>query len=199
VGIHEEFRSVTADCLISYGGNRYSVPWPYHRSLVWVRVSKGIKLLIFSQKNRLIATHDLCLDKGKIIIEKEHYKGYRPCRDRNSFDYSAEQLRNRFSDKYEKLDRFLQSVKAQKRINPAYNLTRIRNLFEHYDDSDCIQAMEMCSNYNSYSALFVEGYITNNAKEKPQQMSLFRIRKYGLDIPQSQITRDLKEYGYEKN
>jgi len=199
VGIHEEFRSVTADCLISYGGNRYSVPWPYHRSQVWVRVSKGIKLLIFSQKNRLIASHDLCLDKGKIILEEKHYKGYRSCRDRNSFDYSAEQLRNRFSDQYEKLDNFLQSVKAQKRINPAYNLSRIRNLFEYYDDRDCIKAMEMCADYNSYSALFVEGYITNNAKEKPQQMSLFKIREYGLDIPQSQITRDLKEYGYEKN
>jgi transposase len=199
VGIHEEFRSVTADCLISYGGNRYSVPWAYHRSQVWVRVSKGTKLLIFSQKNRLIATHDLCLDKGKIILESEHYRGYRSCRDRTSFDYSAQQLRNRFSNQYAKLDSFLQSVKAQKRINPAYNLSRIRNLFEHYDDSDCIRAMEMCSEYNSYSALFVEGYITNNAKEKPQQMSLFKIRDYGLDIPQSQVTRDLKEYGYEKN
>ena len=199
VGIHEEFRSVTADCLISYGGNRYSVPWAYHRSEVWVRVSKGIRLLVFSQKNRLIATHDLSMDKGKIIIEKEHYKGYRSGSDRNSFDYSAQQLRNRFSDQYKKLENFLQSVKAQKRINPAYNLSRIRNLFEHYDEGDCIQAMEMCSDYNSYSAVFVEGYITNNAKEKPQQMSLLKIREYGLDIPQSQVTRDLKEYGNEKN
>ena len=199
VGIHEEFRSVTADCLISYGGNRYSVPWAYHRSQVWVRVSKGIRLLVFSQKNRLIATHDLCLGKGKIILEKEHYKGYRSGSDRNSFDYSAQQIRNRFSDQYEKLENFLQSVRAQKRINPAYNLSRIRNLFEHYDDSDCIQAMEMCSDYNSYSALFVEGYITNNAKVKPQQMSLLKIREYGLDIPQSHLTRNLKEYSYEKN
>ena len=59
--------------------------------------------------------------------------------------------------------------------------------------------MEMCSNYNSYSALFVEGYISNNAKEKTQQMSPLKIREYGLDIPQSKVTRDLKEYGYEKN
>jgi transposase len=153
VGIHEEFRSVTADCL----------------------------------------------DKGKIIIEKEHYKGYRSGSDRNSFDYSAQQLRNRFSDQYKKLENFLQSVKAQKRINPAYNLSRILNLFEHYDDSDCIQTMEMCSDYNSYSAVFVEGCITSNAKEKPQQMSLLKIREYGLGIPQSQVSRDLKEYGNEKN
>jgi len=199
VGIQEEFRSVTADCLISYGGNRYSVPWAYHRSQVWVRVSKGIQLKIFSEKNRLIATHALSPDKGKIIIEKEHYKGYRPGRDRNSFDYSAQQLRDRFSDQYDKLENFLQSVKAQKRINPAYNLSRILNMFEHYDDSDCIAAMRMCSDYNSYSATFVEGYITNNARKKPQQMSLLKIREYGLDIPQSQVTRDLKEYGYEKN
>jgi transposase len=199
VGLHEEFRSVTADCLISYGGNRYSVPWVYHRSEVWVRVSKGIRLLVFSPDNRLIASHELCLDKGKIILQKDHYKGYRSGSDRNSFDYAAQQLRNRFSEQYDKLEAFLQSVKAQKRINPAYNLSRIRHLFEHYDDTDCIQTMEMCFRYNSYSALFVEGYITHNAKEKPQQMSLFKIREYGLDIPQSRVSRDLKEYGYETN
>jgi transposase len=198
VGIHEAFRSVTADCLISYGGNRYSVPWPYHRSQVWVRTSKGIRLLVFSQKNRLIATHDLCLDKGKIIMDKEHYKGYRAGSDRNSFDYSAQQMRDRFSDQYDNLDHFLQSVKAQKRINPAYNLSRILNLFEHYDDSDCIQTMGQCFEYNSYSAVFVEGYITHNANRKPQQMSLLKIREYQLDISQSQVTRDLKEYGHEE-
>jgi len=199
VGIQEEFRSVTADCLISYGGNRYSVPWAYHRSQVWVRVSKGIRLQVFSQKNRLIATHDLSLEKGKIIIDKAHYKGYRAGRDRNSFDYTAQQLRDRFSDQYDQLETFLQSVKAQKRINPAYNLSRILSLFEHYDDHDCIFTMEMCADYNSYSANFVEGCITNNASQRPQQMSLLKIREYGLDIPQSQVTRDLKEYGYEKN
>jgi transposase len=199
VGIQEEFRSVTADCLISYGGNRYSVPWAYHRSQVWVRVSKGIRLLVFSQKNRLIATHDLSMDKGKIIIEKEHYKGYRAGSDRNSFDYSAYQLRDRFSTQYKNLENFLQSVKAQKRMNPSYNLSRILNIFEHYDDSDCIKAMKICSDYNSYSATFVEGFITNNAKQKPQQMSLLKIREYGLDIQQCQVTRDLGEYRHEEN
>jgi len=199
VGIQEEFRSVTADCLISYGGNRYSVPWAYHRSQVWIRISKGIRLQVFSQKNRLIATHDLILDKGKIIIDKAHYKGYRASGDRNSFDYSAQQLRDRFEDQYDQLESFLQSVKAQKRINPAYNLSRILSRFEHYDDSDCITTMKMCSEYNSYSANFVEGCLTNNASQRPPQMSLLKIREYGLDIPQSQVTRDLKEYGYEKN
>ena len=199
VGIAEEFRSVTADCLISYGGSRYSVPWPYHRSEVWVRASKGITLRIFSQKNRLIATHELSMEKGKIIINQEHYKGYRSKSDRNSFDYSAQQLRNRFGDGYENLEHFLQSVKAQKRINPAYHLSRIRNLCEHYEDEDCIRTMEVCGVYNNYSATFIEGYITQNAKARPQQMSLLKIREYGMDITQSQISRDLKEYKHGKN
>ncbi len=197
VGIQEEFRSVTADCLISYGGNRYSVPWPYHRSQVWIRVSKGIKLLVFSQKNRLIASHDLCLDKGKVLIDNEHYKGYRSRSDHNSFAYSAQRLRDRFSDQYEKLESFLQSVKAQKRINSAHNLARIFSLFEHYDDSDCIQTMDKCSDYNSYSATFVEGFLSNNAKQRPQQMSLLDIEKHGMDINQKQVSRDLKEYDLE--
>lgn len=197
VGIQEAFRSVTSDCLISYSSNRYSVPWPYHRSQVWIRVSKGVKLLVFSQKNRLIASHDLCLDKGKVIIDDEHYKGYRSRSDHNSFAYTAQRMRDRFGDGYEKLESFLQSVKAQKRVNPSYNLTRIFSLFEHYDDSDCIQTMDKCSDYNSYSATFVEGFLSNNAQQRPQQLSLLDIEKYGLDIPQKDVTRNLKEYDLE--
>ncbi len=197
VGIAEEFRSVTADCLISYGGNRYSVPWPYHRSQVWIRVSRGVKLLVFSQKNHLIASHDLCLDKGKVIIDNEHYKGYRSRSDHTSFAYSSQRMRDRFSNHYKRLESFLQSVKAQKRISPAYDLARIVNLFKYYDDYDCIQTMEKCFDYNSYSATFIEGYLSNNAHQKPQQLSLLDIEKYGLDIPQKAITRDLKEYDLE--
>jgi len=59
--------------------------------------------------------------------------------------------------------------------------------------------MKICSDYNSYSATFVEGFITNNAKQKPQQMSLLKIREYGLDIQQCQVTRDLGEYRHEEN
>jgi len=29
ISTKEIFRKVTSDCLISYDGNRYSVPWPY--------------------------------------------------------------------------------------------------------------------------------------------------------------------------
>lgn len=89
IGFKEEFRKVTSDCLIAFGGNRYSVPHRYVGTEVWVRVSKGYYLVIYSKANRFVASHVLCTGKGKMIINKEHYhvsqrqrpdilSGYRP-------------------------------------------------------------------------------------------------------------------------
>jgi hypothetical protein len=44
VGIHALTRKVSWDCLVSYEGSRYSVPWVYAGKRVWVRASQGIRL-----------------------------------------------------------------------------------------------------------------------------------------------------------
>ena len=92
IGYRDEFRKVTSDCLISYGGNRYFVPHYFARNEVWVRVSKGVYLHIYSQKNVLIAVHTLSSGKGEVIINEEHYKGYRADIHRVTFDMSAQKL-----------------------------------------------------------------------------------------------------------
>ncbi len=93
VGFKEEFRKVTSDCLISYNGNRYSVPHLYARSEVWIKRYKGIYLHIYSKVNKLIAVHRLAAGKGKVIIDKSHYKGYNCKESRETFALSAEKLK----------------------------------------------------------------------------------------------------------
>ena len=64
---------------------------------------------------------------------------------------------------------------VQKRINPAYHLYKIANLFEYYDDADCIMAMEECFTLNVYSISIIKGYITHQRKPKNEQLNLFNI------------------------
>ena len=69
------FRKVTSDRLISYNGDRYTVPWPYTGKHVWIRLSQEKYLRVFSQKGVLIATHTLIENKGMTIIDQKDQEG----------------------------------------------------------------------------------------------------------------------------
>ncbi len=117
IGFQEEFRKVSSDCLISYKGNKYSVPHYFASKEVWVRVVYGTALQIYSSKNKLIASHNISLSKGEVHINKEHFQGYRT----NNFDsqsVSINRLKNRFKS-YVNIHKFINNVKVQKRINPS--------------------------------------------------------------------------------
>lgn len=65
-------RLVTSDCLISYQGNRYSVPARYVRRPVTVRDSADGQLRLYHGVE-LIATHRLVEgDKGRMVTDPDH-------------------------------------------------------------------------------------------------------------------------------
>jgi len=66
-------RLVTSDCLISYQGNRYSVPARYVRRPVMVRDSGDGQLRVY-QGSELIAAHRLSAEKGRMVINPDHTK-----------------------------------------------------------------------------------------------------------------------------
>jgi hypothetical protein len=190
IGFKEEFRKVTSDCLISFGGSRYSVPHFYAHSEVWIRVSKGYYLNIYSGSNKLIASHLLQTDKGKVVIKKEHYQGYRSQGDRTSFAVVSQKLKERF-EQYHDIEKFIESVKVQKRINPAWHLTRIQEIFEDYADEDCLRCLEECAAYNAFSFHFVKGFLLSKAQVK------LEIKGLSLNLggyEKADVSRDLREY-----
>src|SRR5579863_449427 len=74
-------RLVMKDCLISYQGNRYSVPWLFAGKTVTVRQTLDAGLIrIFHQQDR-IAEHELAAGKGAMVIDPSHY-GSLPRRER---------------------------------------------------------------------------------------------------------------------
>jgi transposase len=131
IGISEELRKVSSDCLISVDGNRYSVPHIFAGREVWIRISQGRILEIYSQSNKLIAKYTMeKTDKGKIFINKEHFQGYRG---------------------------FINKLKAQKRINPSRHLTIIIEAAKHFSQKDIENVIQLCNKYNVYrSDLFVD-------------------------------------------
>ncbi len=69
-----ESRIATKDCFISYQGNRYSVPFQYVRKALTVKDNGNGLLRIYDQA-KLIATHKLSSDKGRMVLNPAHVKG----------------------------------------------------------------------------------------------------------------------------
>ena len=68
-------RLVSKDCLVSYRGSRYSVPWASARKPVVVKVPVGGQTLTVVAHDQVIATHALSLTTGALVIDPAHYAG----------------------------------------------------------------------------------------------------------------------------
>ncbi len=63
---------VSRDCLVSYKGNRYSVPYPYARKELILCDDHRGELRIYCG-NDLVCCHRLYLGRGKTFFKPEHY------------------------------------------------------------------------------------------------------------------------------
>jgi len=74
-------RLATKDCLISYGGSRYSVPYAFAGKTVTVRQALDSAMIRLFHRQDRIAEHLLAAGKGEMVIDAAHY-GSLPRRDR---------------------------------------------------------------------------------------------------------------------
>jgi transposase len=69
-------RKVSADCLVSFEANRYSVPFRYMGQIVHVQDDKNGRIRIYSGET-LIAEHPKATGKGQLVLNKKHFEGIR--------------------------------------------------------------------------------------------------------------------------
>lgn len=186
VGIKEQVRKVTSDCLISFSGSRYSVPSVFALREVWLRVSKGYILEIYSSGNVLIAKHYLSLQKGKVIIDKSHYKNH--VVEKGNFY----RVSNMFLDMFPGYGWFIEKLKAQKRINHVYHLTQILNVAGYYPQEDLLKALRVCRDYNIFTHNFIKGYLEKYSLSN-KEIIINTMNNLNINTP-CQIKRPLSQY-----
>jgi len=192
VGIKEEIRKVSLDCLISFNGNRYSVPWHFAGKQVWIRISKGYFLEVYSQANKMVASHKLSLEKGKVIIVNEHYRG------NNRRGGNFERLKQIFLESFPEETLFVEKLKAQKRYNANHQLSKIVELIELYRKEDFLKAIKTSLNYNVFHSSFIAGYLEKNFKQTFKIGEPCRTKVSAIEISKhyksENIKRELKQY-----
>lgn len=184
IGVKEEARTATSDCLIVFKSNRYSVPKIFARREVWIKVSKGYLLEIYSSNDTLIAVHELSLGKGKVIIDPEHFKNHRIERG------NWARLEQEFTGLFPEAVWFLEKLKTQKRISATYHLTQIVYLSRYYSTKDIICAFNESAKYNTFNYNFIKGMLEINAKRTE---SVTRLNEEIIKTPVD-IKRPLNQY-----
>jgi transposase len=157
----EEVRPVTKDCLISYAGSRYSVPYYFANHDVWLRISRGCMLLIYSSNNALIATHHISLIKGSVVMEESHYKNHQIERG------TWKRLIIMFLERFPHESAFLDKLNAQKRTSATYHLTQILELDTYYSREQMNDALAACHSYRIFTHAFIKSFLENHYRGAP--------------------------------
>lgn len=154
VGTLELTRTVSSDCLISYEGSRYSVPWPYYGKQVWLRPSQGLRLSIRNQQGEVVARHLLAARKGSSVIDPAHYEGLR-----NQVPRTRQLVQQEFLRLYPEHLWFVEALFIQRRNNGVQHLRAILSLAPHYPPEALLAAFARAKEYNTYSHSFVRGLL----------------------------------------
>ncbi len=192
VGTQETLRKVTADCLISFQGSKYSVPHFFVGKQVWVRVSKGYYIDIYASSGKHLARHEMSLAKGKVIMIDAHYKNHQV--ERGNWT----RLLSSFTLRFPLHLYFAEKLKIQKRINPNYHLTQILELANYYSTEVMQAAFEQAHQYNFYSYHIIQAIVDSQAP-LPPTMPVCEHAQHHSQIPNQAIGRDLTQYNQYLN
>jgi hypothetical protein len=171
--------------MVSFGGNRYTIPSDYAGKDVWVRTSQGRYLDIYDQQGNLIWRHTLSQKKGTTILVEEHYS-----RLKKNFRTKAV-LEKEFLEKFPEERDFLEKLYAQQKLNPVFHLKPIVELAAIYPKESMARAFALSREYNTFSCHFIRGLLE---RETPQEATPERGTTSLWTLPQVTVKADLSAY-----
>jgi hypothetical protein len=188
VGLQETFRKVNWDCLISFEGSKYSVPYVHAGKSVWIRKVKGLTIKIFSQKGTLVAEHNLSQTKGQTLIDDQHYEGLYTFQPK-----TLALLKEQFHDLFPNQSLFLEKLLASKKMSATRHLLRIMQMNHYYHSDDLNRTFKKCLQWNHYSADVFIAILRNNA-ELCQQPFLMKNDQTTSESNEPDLERQLDTY-----
>jgi transposase len=193
LGWQEDFRYVSKDCLISFGGVRYSVPWAYAGKQVLVRPSQGREVAIYSTGGTLLARHPLRPSGAPPVILSEHYEGLRR-RHQAALAGLARTFRERYGEAAV-AETFLQRLLAQHRHHPEIPLGKVLELLAGAPETVAVAALADAVEYNLCSPRFVEERLRRRGQAGGFAETGGTVSLVQLALPCLEVERPLAGYG----
>jgi hypothetical protein len=162
VGTYQALRLVSWDCLISYGGTRYSVPWQHAGSRVWVKARQGSELIVTSQAGEEVARHAVPTTCGTTVIDRTHYAGLR-----QGLPTTKRRVIEVFLERFPDHGWFVQGLYAQYPASGAAPLRAVLGLVELYPREALLAAFAAARQYHAYTHTFLRGVLQQQAVPEP--------------------------------
>lgn len=157
VGTYQAVRTVSWDCLVSFGGTRYSVPWQHAGSRVWVRSRQGREVHITSQAGEEIARHLVPPTKGSTVIDQTHYAGLR-----TGLPTTKRRVIEVFLEHFPDHGWFVEGLYTQFPGAGAAPLRAILGLIPLYPREALLAAFAAAQQYQAYTPTFLRGVLNRS-------------------------------------
>jgi len=179
-----ELRKVSWDCLVSFGGSRYSAPHRFAGKRVWVKESHGSFLEVMDLSGTAIARHTLSDKKGATIIQKDHYEGIK-----SSTPKTAPRIREIFVTTFPEGRVFYQELVKMTSYNAPYHAKKILEQRRIYQDECIGDALQRAMEFGAFS----HGAVGNILKGYPLREDALSINA-AHPAASSTTRRPLSEY-----
>jgi transposase len=70
---HVVYRRCSRDCMVSYQGNRYSLPAAYAGQTVMVKATEEGELLVLNREGEIVAWHDVAVGSNQRVVVSQHF------------------------------------------------------------------------------------------------------------------------------
>lgn len=195
LGVAEEFREVSKDCLISYGRVSYSVPWQHAGRQVLIRTEQGRSLAIYSLRGEELACYEIRPPGSPPVITREHFTGMAR-RHRVGLTLAAARFRERYGATGEIAETFLQRLIGREQYRPAEALCRVLELLEGAPEAVAIDVMAKAVECNLCSPKVVAGLLQQQLVRSRCPRPLPDLTSTSqLTFPHLEVERPLEGYG----
>ncbi len=176
----DKFRKVDKTGLISYKGNKYSVPSRYQMQQVKIEENNEGKLLVKDLTGRQIAEYIECQEKGQIIINTNHYRDH------------SKTVKERENQVKEILSEELGEniCKGLKKTNPRIykdQLVGLSRVCSNYPLSDTLDVLNYLQGRDGLRVSLIEKFIKAKLEGKSiqEQVEEVKLSDYSkFDLPQ---------------
>lgn len=186
-------RTVSNDCLLSFDGVRYSVPFECAPGQVRVRVSQGRALVVCNAAGQEVARHSLQPKGSPPVLNPAHYEGLRR-RQRASLATLITRFRDRYCAGSETAECFLRQLLAHHRHHPERTLAGVLELLSGVPDAIALSVLADAAQFQvcrpDYLAELLRRRLGAGQAEAPAAPPPTQ-----LALPQLAVERPLSLYG----